>query len=90
MTKKLSLKTTNTQLQKLVTLDEKVKSIQKEQEKIKSDLTSFLTSFLLERGALQTDFTTLLGALDNAMNTLKNDPLSHEKFKEIGTKLLKK
>ncbi|HLD95565.1 MAG TPA: hypothetical protein VI959_02870, partial [Alphaproteobacteria bacterium] len=86
---KTTVKSAKSSLEKLSSLEGKIKSIQSEQEKIKADLNSFLTTFLTERGAFEIDFTTLLGALDSTLKTLKSDPISHEKFFEIGKKLLK-
>jgi regulator of replication initiation timing len=90
MSKSTNIRSTKSNLDKLISLDEKIKSIHAEQEKIKHDLNSFLTNFLIEKGALQLDFVTLLGALDHTLKTLKHDPSSHEKFLENGKKILKK
>ncbi len=71
-------------LQKIATIEQKIKLLQEEQQKIEQGFAANLITILKTKNALNLDFTTLVGGLLTVIDAVKKNSSEAKEWSKIG------
>ncbi len=78
-----------TDLQKMESIQEKIKLLKTEKNKIEQELTNNFVQVLKIKEAFQIDFDSLVGGVLEIIDTIRVDPEKMEKWRLVGQKFCK-
>lgn len=76
-------------VQKMELIQEKLKHLKDEQNKIEQELIEVIIGVLKARDAFQIDFDAMVGGILVTIETIRSDPVKKEAWKMMGNKFCK-